>query len=144
MTALRPQSTAAAGTSDEQEALAAPVADALWMLARQQQTGEFAAADGGSALRVEMTWSSVPLTLNGTPVPLTPSEFRLLALLAEQPDRPVSRREIMEHLWESRFVGDQRACDTHILNIRRKIEDDPTRPKRLITVRGLGYQLTAG
>jgi two-component system response regulator RegX3 len=81
--------------------------------------------------------------IEGRPVPLTPSEFRLLALLAEDPERAVSRREIMQHLWESSFVGDQRACDTHILNIRRKLERDPARPTRLVTVRGLGYQLVA-
>jgi two-component system response regulator RegX3 len=79
--------------------------------------------------------------IEGKPLPLTPSEFRLLALLAEDPERAVSRREIMQHLWESSFVGDQRACDTHILNIRRKLERDPTHPTRLVTVRGLGYQL---
>jgi two-component system response regulator RegX3 len=79
--------------------------------------------------------------VEGRPLPLTPSEFRLLALLAEDPERAVSRREIMQHLWESSFVGDQRACDTHILNIRRKLERDPTHPTRLVTVRGLGYQL---
>jgi len=81
--------------------------------------------------------------IEGRPLPLTPSEFRLLALLAEDPERAVSRREIMQHLWESSFVGDQRACDTHILNIRRKLERDPARPSRLVTVRGLGYQLVA-
>jgi two-component system response regulator RegX3 len=79
--------------------------------------------------------------IEGRPLPLTPSEFRLLALLADDPERAVSRREIMQHLWESSFVGDQRACDTHILNIRRKLERDPARPTRLVTVRGLGYQL---
>jgi DNA-binding response OmpR family regulator len=81
--------------------------------------------------------------IEGKPLPLTPSEFRLLALLAEDPERAVSRREIMQHLWESSFVGDQRACDTHILNIRRKLERDPAHPTRLVTVRGLGYQLVA-
>jgi two-component system response regulator RegX3 len=81
--------------------------------------------------------------IEGKPLPLTPSEFRLLALLAEDPERAVSRREIMQHLWESSFVGDQRACDTHILNIRRKVERDPAHPTRLVTVRGLGYQLVA-
>jgi two-component system response regulator RegX3 len=82
-------------------------------------------------------------TVDGKTLPLTPSEFRLLALLAEYPERAVSRREIMQHLWESSYVGDQRACDTHILNIRRKIERDHRNPTRLVTVRGIGYQLLA-
>src|SRR3954447_18543835 len=82
-------------------------------------------------------------SVDDRPLPLTPSEFRLLALLAEHPERAVSRREIMEHLWESSYVGDQRACDTHILNIRRKLEPDYRNPTRLVTVLGIGYQLLA-
>jgi two-component system response regulator RegX3 len=49
----------------------------------------------------------------------------------------------MQHLWESSYVGDQRACDIHVSNIRRKIERDPARPERLLTVRGVGYRLVA-
>ena len=75
------------------------------------------------------------------PVRLTPSEFKVLALMADAPDRVFSRREIMQHLWESEYVGDQRACDIHVSNIRKKIEDDPSRPTRLVTVRGIGYKL---
>ena len=76
-------------------------------------------------------------------VNLTRSEFKLLALLAAEPERVFSRREIMQHLWESSYVGDQRACDIHVSNIRRKIERDPARPERLLTVRGVGYRLVA-
>jgi two-component system, OmpR family, response regulator RegX3 len=76
-------------------------------------------------------------------VQLTPSEFRLLALLAEEPERVYSRREIMQHLWESTYVGDERACDIHISNLRQKIEEDPGNPARVETVRGVGYKLTA-
>jgi two-component system response regulator RegX3 len=79
----------------------------------------------------------------GRSVRLTPSEFKVLALLGDQPDRVFSRREIMQHLWESSYVGDQRACDIHVSNIRRKLETDPARPTRLLTVRGVGYRLTA-
>ena len=74
-------------------------------------------------------------------VDLTPSEFKLLALLAEQPERVFSRREIMQHLWNSEYVGDQRACDIHVSNLRRKVEREPERPRRLVTVRGTGYKL---
>jgi DNA-binding response OmpR family regulator len=77
------------------------------------------------------------------PVRLTPSEFKVLALLAEQPDRVFTRREIMQHLWDSDYVGDQRACDIHVSNIRKKICDDPLQPRRLLTVRGIGYKLVA-
>ena len=74
-------------------------------------------------------------------VDVTPSEFTVLALLASAPDRVFSRREIMQRLWESRYVGDQRACDVHISNLRRKLERDPQNPERLLTVRGAGYKL---
>jgi DNA-binding response OmpR family regulator len=74
---------------------------------------------------------------------LTPSEFKLLALLASQPERPFSRREIMQHLWDSTYVGDERACDLHISNLRKKVERDAANPERIVTVRGVGYRLAA-
>ncbi len=77
----------------------------------------------------------------GKPISLTRSEFRLLALLAGEPERVFTRREIMQHLWESSFIGDERACDIHVSNLRRKIEADPSKPTRVVTVRGVGYSL---
>jgi two-component system response regulator RegX3 len=81
--------------------------------------------------------------VDGETISLTPSEFRLLSLLAGDPERVFSRKEIMQHLWDSSYVGDQRACDIHISNLRRKVEADPTDPKRVVTVRGVGYKLAA-
>jgi two-component system, OmpR family, response regulator RegX3 len=81
------------------------------------------------------------VALDDREVQLTPSEFRLLALLAEEPERVYSRREIMQHLWESTYVGDERACDIHISNLRRKLERRPDEPERILTVRGIGYKL---
>ena len=81
------------------------------------------------------------VSVAGEPVHLTRSEFRLLSLLAQEPERVFSRREIMEHLWQSPYVGDERACDIHVSNLRRKIEADPRNPERLVTVRGIGYTL---
>jgi two-component system response regulator RegX3 len=49
----------------------------------------------------------------------------------------------MQHLWESEYVGDQRACDIHISNLRQKLEEDPANPERIVTVRGIGYMLAA-
>jgi two-component system response regulator RegX3 len=81
--------------------------------------------------------------VDGEPKRLTPSEFKLLLLLADEPERVFSRREIMQHLWDSEYVGDQRACDIHISNLRQKIERDPSNPERIVTVRGVGYKLAA-
>jgi two-component system response regulator RegX3 len=83
------------------------------------------------------------VTVAGDPKRLTPSEFKLLLLLAEQPERVFSRREIMQHLWDSEYVGDQRACDIHVSNLRQKLEEDPANPERIVTVRGIGYKLAA-
>jgi DNA-binding response OmpR family regulator len=82
-------------------------------------------------------------TVDGRPLMLTRSEFRLVALLAAKPGTPFSREEMISHLWDSEFVGDQRAIDVHISNLRRKLEEDPRRPRRLLTVRGVGYKLVA-
>lgn len=80
---------------------------------------------------------------DGEPVQLTPSEFRVLTLLAEEPGRVFTRRQIMEHLWQSPYVGDERASDVHVSNLRRKIERDAANPERIVTVRGVGYKLVA-
>jgi len=79
--------------------------------------------------------------VDGQQVALTRSEFRLLALLAGEPDRVFTRREVMQHLWDSPHVGPRRTCDVHVANLRRKIEADPRHPERLVTVRGVGYKL---
>jgi two-component system response regulator RegX3 len=82
-------------------------------------------------------------TIDGNPILLTRSEFRLVALLASTPGKPFTREDLIKHLWESDFVGDKRAIDVHVSNLRRKLEADPRRPRRLLTVRGIGYKLVA-
>jgi two-component system response regulator RegX3 len=103
-------------------------------------------ASGGGIRRVgllELDVNRHEVRIDGKTIRLTPSEFRLLAFLAQEPERVYTRREIMQHLWDSTYVGDQRACDIHVSNLRRKIEDTPGRPQRLVTVRGVGYKLLA-
>jgi DNA-binding response OmpR family regulator len=79
--------------------------------------------------------------VDGKPIPLTAFELKLIALLATEPGRVFSRREIMSHLWDTSYIADERACDLHVSNIRRKIEREPSEPERLVTVRGAGYKL---
>jgi two-component system response regulator RegX3 len=103
-------------------------------------------AAGGAIRRVgslELDVNRHEVRIEGKTIRLTPSEFRLLAFLAQEPEHVYSRREIMQHLWDSTYVGDQRACDIHVSNLRRKIEETPARPQRLVTVRGVGYKLLA-
>jgi two-component system, OmpR family, response regulator RegX3 len=64
-------------------------------------------------------------------------------VLDDEPDRVFTRHQIMEHLWQTPYVGDTRACDAHISNLRRKIERDPAHPERILTVRETGYKLVA-
>lgn len=81
------------------------------------------------------------VTVDGRPVPLTPLEFRLLALLASQPGHTFTREEISRQVWQRTHTLHDRACDTHVKNLRQKIETDPAKPQRLVSVRGIGYQL---
>jgi two-component system, OmpR family, response regulator RegX3 len=102
-------------------------------------------ANGGATQRnlggLQIDLGRHEVRVDGERVHLTLSEFKVLALLAEQPDSVVSRKELMQHLWASEHVGDEHACEVHISNLRRKIERDPTQPQRLVTVRGMGYKL---
>ncbi len=79
--------------------------------------------------------------VDGRVIQLTPSELRLLVFLADRPEQVYTRSQIMEHLWDTPFVGDARACDVHVYNLRQKIEPEPAQPKRLLTVREVGYKL---
>jgi DNA-binding response OmpR family regulator len=79
------------------------------------------------------------VTKNGVPVALTPKEYDLLALLIRHAGQVVSRQTIMEEVWQTSWMGDTRTLDVHIRMIRRDIEDDPSRPRFVRTVRGRGY-----
>jgi two-component system alkaline phosphatase synthesis response regulator PhoP len=72
---------------------------------------------------------------------LTSSEYRILLHLARHPGTAFSREAILTSLWEESPVGDERAIDVHIHNMREKIEPDPKNPTYLLTVRGFGYRL---
>ncbi len=71
---------------------------------------------------------------------LTPKEFKLLYLLIGHQDQILSRRTIMQEVWETDYLGDTRTLDVHIRWLREKIEENPSRPQRLITIRGTGYR----
>jgi two-component system response regulator RegX3 len=88
---------------------------------------------------LELDLVSHRVLVQGRPVGVTPTEFRLLAFLAEQPGRAFAPEEILRHLWRSEHVGKASACKAHVANLRAKIEAHPDRPRRLVTVRGAGY-----
>jgi DNA-binding response OmpR family regulator len=74
----------------------------------------------------------------GEPVPFTPREFDLLRLLAAHPRRAFGREELFERLWGG--YGDLHTVTVHVARVREKIEEDPTQPRLLVTVRGMGYR----
>jgi DNA-binding response OmpR family regulator len=75
------------------------------------------------------------------PLHLTVTEFRLLSELAAAPGRVLSRQVLLEKVWDRGFFGDERMVDVHIRRLRTKIERDPSTPRVVVTVRGLGYRL---
>ena len=82
-------------------------------------------------------------TLAGETIELTPREFDLLALFLTNRGRALSRDEILDSLWGRDYVGDSRTVDVHVRWLRKKIEAAPGNPKRIVTIRGLGYRFEA-
>src|SRR5439155_2671117 len=78
--------------------------------------------------------------LAGRPVDLTPTEFQLLATLAAQPGRIFTRSQLLDAVHGVAFESYERAIDTHVKNIRRKLEPDPREPRYVLTVHGVGYR----
>jgi two-component system alkaline phosphatase synthesis response regulator PhoP len=81
-------------------------------------------------------------TLADKPVPLTSVEFRLLGVFVKEPGRVFSRAQLIEQALGPDFEGFDRTIDVHILNLRRKLEPDPTHPTYIKTVYGVGYKLS--
>lgn len=80
------------------------------------------------------------VTVNGEKVQMPLKEFELLELLMENVNRVLTRGQIIDRVWGSNYFGDTKTLDVHVKRIRSKIEDDPSRPRHLMTVRGLGYK----
>lgn len=78
---------------------------------------------------------------HGQPLALTRTEFRLLCHFLSNPNRVWSRDQLLSTIWGYEYSGDSRLVDTHIARLRAKIEDDPSQPVVLQTVRGLGYKV---
>lgn len=74
--------------------------------------------------------------------PLTPKEFKLLRLFLDHENQILKRKTIMQKVWETDYMGDTRTLDVHIRWLRQKIEDNPGKPKCLITIRGVGYRFS--
>lgn len=78
--------------------------------------------------------------VRGQKVDLTLKEYQLLKFLAENPGRVFTREVLLDRLWEGGYFGDTRTIDVHIRHLREKIEEDPSNPRYILTVRGVGYK----
>ena len=78
---------------------------------------------------------------NQEPVGLTPTEYRLLVELMDNPGIALDRATLLERVWGYGWAGDSRLVDVHVQRLRAKIEEDPSNPALIQTVRGVGYKL---
>jgi len=78
--------------------------------------------------------------LNNEPLQVKPKEYELLLFLAEHRGKMLSREFILERVWGWDYIGDSRTVDVHVRWLRQKIEAEPAKPERIITVRGGGYR----
>ena len=91
---------------------------------------------------VEMDVDRHVVRVAGEQVAFPLKEFELLELLLRNPGRVLTRGQLIDRIWGSDYVGDTKTLDVHVKRIRAKIEDDPSAPRLLTTVRGLGYKLS--
>jgi DNA-binding response OmpR family regulator len=107
------------------------------LLRRVRTGGTRTAAVAG----IEVDEARRMVRVDGERVELTALEFDLVATLARVPGVVVRRSALLERLWGPEFVGDAHLVDVHMANVRRKLGDDPARPRFIETVRGVGYRL---
>ena len=106
----------------------------------RRASGEVGPATILRAGEVELDTASLTAMVADQPVDLTPTEFYLLAALARQPGRVFSREQLLEAVHGVAFDGYDRSVDSHIKNLRRKLEPDPGSPRYVQTVYGVGYR----
>jgi two-component system response regulator RegX3 len=83
------------------------------------------------------------VAVRGATVNLPLKEFDLLELLLDNAGRVLTRDTLIDRVWGPTYVGDTKTLDVHIKRLRSKVEEDPSRPKRILTIRGLGYRYEA-
>ena len=89
-------------------------------------------------LKIDLASHSI--TLDDEDLAVKPREFSLLSLLAANRGRAFTRDQILERLWGHDYIGDSRTVDVHIRWLREKIEPEPSQPRRIVTIRGVGYR----
>jgi len=113
------------------------------LLRRPRTRGDVSAIEEHAILRVgdiEIDEDAHTATRAGEPVALTAREFALLATLARHPGRVFTRTQLLEIVWGDEYYDDH-VVDVHVANLRKKLEDDPSHPRAIATVRGVGYRI---
>jgi two-component system response regulator RegX3 len=108
-----------------------------------RRRGEPETEAAGAALEagpVRMDVERHVVTVDGGTVPMPLKEFDLLELLLRNAGRVLTRGQLIDRVWGSDYVGDTKTLDVHVKRLRAKIEPDPSNPRHLVTVRGLGYK----
>ena len=93
--------------------------------------------------RVRMDVERHTVSVDGDEVPMPLKEFELLELLLRNSGRVLTRGQLIDRVWGADYFGDTKTLDVHVKRIRSKIEQDPSSPELLVTVRGLGYRFEA-
>ncbi len=88
--------------------------------------------------------AAMTVTKGGVPVHVTPTEFRLLQELVRRPGQVFTRALLLQLVWDYDYLGDSRLVDVCVQRLRAKVEDDPSHPTLIQTVRGVGYKLVPG
>ncbi len=108
-----------------------------------RRMGEYAAgSDTGRIGETELDFKRYEAKKQGQLIEFTPLEFQLLHYMVNNQDQVLTRNDILEKVWgENNTVISLRTIDSHITNIRKKLEDDPSNPKFILNIRGVGYKL---
>jgi DNA-binding response OmpR family regulator len=93
---------------------------------------------------LKLNLDSREVTLDGEPVDVTRTEFDIMAILAEYPNRVFTRNTLVEAVWGSRLESDERLADAHIVHLRQKLGDSADSQRYIRTVRGVGYRAGKG
>jgi two-component system response regulator RegX3 len=80
------------------------------------------------------------VVVRGQEITLPLKEFELLELLLANAGRVLPRETLIDRIWGADYVGDTKTLDVHVKRLRAKVEDDPSNPRRIVTIRGLGYK----
>ncbi|MGW2083945.1 response regulator [Streptomyces sp. NPDC001880] len=119
----------------------APVLEARIRAALRRTEPSLPAQGAGADLAgLVIDRAGLTVTKHGTPIPLPPTELRLLLELSASPCRVFSREQLLESVWDHTFLGDSRLVDAAVGRLRAKLEDVPSKPRYVQTVRGFGYR----